>query len=146
MKDLVSDHSADALQWNGTTYRTILSTADSAGAMSIVDSHCPALSGPPRHVHAREDEIFVVLEGQVDFWLAGETIRRGPGQTAFVPRGAEHTYRTVTEVRMLTILTPGGFEGFFAEMARGGFRIPHDMPAVMESAARHHLTFTGPPI
>lgn len=146
MKDLVTDDSASTLEWNGTTYRTILSTAGSGGALSIVDSRCPALSGPPRHVHAREDEIFVVLEGEVEFWLAGQTIRRGPGETAFVPRGAEHTYRILAEARMLTILTPGGFEGFFADMARGAFRIPEDMPAVLESAGRHHLTFTGPPI
>lgn len=146
MKDLSTDPSAEALEWRGTTYRTILTTAESGGAMSIVDSRCPAESGPPRHVHAREDEIFVVLEGEVEFWLAGQTLRRGAGGTAFVPRGAEHTYRTVTEARMLTILTPGGFEGFFAEMAQGAFRIPEDMPAVVESAARHHLAFTGPPL
>lgn len=146
MKDFLGAPPADALEWNGTFYRTILSTADSGGAMSITDSRCPAHSGPPRHVHSREDEIFVVLEGEVEFWLDGQTIRRGAGQTAFVPRGAEHTYKTVTEVRMLTILTPGGFEGFFADMARGAFRIPQDMSAVMESAARHHLTFTGPPL
>ena len=146
MKDLMSHPPADALEWNGTLYRTILSTADSDGAMSITDSRCPAHSGPPRHVHSREDEIFVVLEGEVEFWLAGRTIRRGAGQTAFVPREAEHTYKTMSEVRMLAILTPGGFEGFFAEMSRSALRIPEDMPAVMESAARHHLTFTGPPL
>lgn len=146
MKDLAADAPADLLEWNGTTYRTILSTADSGGAMSIVDSLCPALSGPPRHVHAREDEAFVVLEGEVEFWLSGRTIRCGAGQAAFVPRGTEHTFRALTESRMLTILTPGGFEGFFAEMARGAFRIPEDMAEVQESAARHHLTFTGPPL
>lgn len=146
MKDLASDHSADALEWNGTTYRTILATAESGGAMSIVASRCPALSGPPRHVHHREDETFVILEGEVEFWLEGRTIRRGAGETAFVPRGAEHTYRTLAESRMLTILTPGGFEGFFAEMAQGAFRIPEDTPAVMEAARRHHLAFTGPPL
>jgi hypothetical protein len=78
--------------------------------------------------------------------LAGETVLRGACETAFVPRGVEHTFRVLSEARMLTILTPGGFEGFFAEMAAGAFRIPEDMPAVLESATRHHLTFTGPPL
>jgi hypothetical protein len=44
------------------------------------------------------------------------------------------------------ILTPGGFEGFFAEMAAGQFRMPEDMAAIEESARRHHLRFTGPPL
>jgi quercetin dioxygenase-like cupin family protein len=146
MKDFADAHSTGALEWNGTTYRTILATADTGGAMSIVESRCPALSGPPRHVHSREDETFVVLEGEVEFWLDGQLLHHRPGGTAFVPRGTEHTYRPLTDARMLVILTPGGFEGFFEEMARGAFRIPEDMGRIMERAARHHLAFTGPPL
>jgi hypothetical protein len=65
-----------------------------------------------------------------------------------VPRGREHTFRVagVSPARHLIILTPGGFEGFFADMAAGQFRIPEDMDAILESAARHDLRFTGPPL
>jgi hypothetical protein len=42
------------------------------------------------------------------------------------------------------ILTPGGFEGFFAEMAAGQFRIPKDMVEIARIAAHCQLTFTGP--
>ena len=45
-----------------------------------------------------------------------------------------------------SILTPGGFEGFFYEMAEGRFTIPDDMAAITDIAARYHLTFTGPPL
>ena len=138
----------DAIEWAGTQYRTILTTAASGGAMSIVDSITQPGYGPPRHVHHAEDETFVLLSGDTEFWLGGEIHLRGPGETFFVPRGTEHTFRvTGTKPgRHLTVLTPGGFEGFFAEMARGQFRIPEDMPAVIESAGRHNLTFTGPPL
>ena len=136
------------LNWNGTLYRTLLGPGESGGAMSIVDSLSPAHSGPPRHVHEAEDETFVILSGEVMFWLEGETFTRGPGGTVFVPRGREHTFRVISDQpsRHLVILTPGGFEGFFADMAKGNCRIPEDMPAVLESAERHHLTFTGPPL
>lgn len=137
---------AETLEWGGTTYRTILTTAETNGAISIVDSTSPARSGPPRHVHQAEDEIFVVLSGELELWVAGQTIRKGPGEAAFVPRGTEHTYKALTECRHLVILTPGGFEGFFAEMARNAYRIPDDMEPVTESAARHNLAFTGPPL
>ena len=38
------------IDWNATLYRTLLSPADTGGAMSIVDSLSPAGSGPPRHI------------------------------------------------------------------------------------------------
>jgi quercetin dioxygenase-like cupin family protein len=134
--------------WLGTTYRTILHTEDSGGAMSIVDSTGPVDSGPPRHIHDREDEIFVILTGRCLFWLEGETFERGAGETVFIPRGREHTFRVIGNApsRHLVILTPGGFEGFFSDMAAGQFRIPEDMDAVMESATRYSLRFTGPPL
>jgi hypothetical protein len=31
-------------------------------------------------------------------------------------------------------------------MAKGQFRIPQDMDNINESAARHNLEFTGPPL
>lgn len=137
-----------SLEWLGVTYRTILSPQDTGGAMSIVDSVSPAQSGPPRHVHEREDEIFVVLTGRILFWLEGKSFERGAGEAIFIPRGREHTFRVVSEEasRHLVILTPGGFEGFFADMAAGQFRIPEDMGKIGESAARHNLRFTGPPL
>jgi hypothetical protein len=53
MKD--QTQAAGTISWLGTTYRTILTTEASGGAMSIVDSEGPAGSGPPRHIHDRED-------------------------------------------------------------------------------------------
>ena len=138
----------DAIEWLGTTYRTILKSGDTGGAMSIVDSVSPPGSGPPRHIHHAEDEAFVVLTGEMEVWIEGETRFAGPGQAVFIARGREHTFRAVGDrpARHLVILTPGGFEGFFAEMAAGQFRIPEDMAEITESAARHKLEFTGPPL
>lgn len=135
-------------EWLGVRYKPILSAAATRGAMSIVDSLSPAGSGPPRHVHDREDEAFILLSGQCEFWQEGETSTKGPGEAAFIPRGREHTFRVIgTEAcRHLVILTPGGFESFFAEMAQGGFRIPEDMQQIGTTAARHSLRFTGPPL
>ena len=134
--------------WLGVDYRTILTTQDTGGALSITDSVSPPGSGPPRHVHHDADEAFVVLTGDVEFWLEGERFTRGPGQTAFIPRGKEHTFRIVSDIacRHLLVLTPGGFEGFFGEMAAGRFQIPRDMAQINTSAEKFHLTFTGPPL
>ena len=144
----MKDFQSDSIEWQGVSYRTILPTEATGGAMCIVDSVSPPMSGPPRHVHEAEDESFVVLSGEIIVWIAGETRRVGPGEAAFIPRGTEHTFQVVGDkpCRHLVILTPGGFEGFFADMAAGAYAIPTDMEAITESAARHSMRFTGPPL
>ncbi|MBB5577690.1 cupin domain-containing protein [Rhizobium paranaense] len=138
----------DTIEWLGVHYRTILATAATGGAMSIVDSFSPVGSGPPRHIHEREEETFILLSGSCEFWIEGETFTKKPGETVFVPRGTEHTFRVVgnRSSRHLVILTPGGFEGFFADMAAGQFQIPQDMDQIAKSAGRYSLRFTGPPL
>ena len=146
MKDLTQD--PDSIEWLGVTYKTILESKATGGAMSIVDSLSPVGSGPPRHVHMLEDETFVMLTGLCRVWIEGEEFTKGPNETVFIPRGKEHTFQVIGDEpsRHLVILTPGGFEGFFADMAKGQFQIPADMAQIEESAKRHNLTFTGPPL
>lgn len=108
------DLGADALNWLGTQYKTILTPEDSAGGISVTDSVSPPMSGPPRHIHHDADETFVVLTGEVGFWLDGETHIRAAGESIFIPKGKPHTFLVLSDVpsRHLVILTPGGFEGF----------------------------------
>ncbi|MBW3098524.1 cupin domain-containing protein [Pseudohoeflea coraliihabitans] len=139
---------ADAFEWLGVQYRPLLRTKDSGGAISITESLAPAGSGPPRHVHHDADETLSILTGSIEVWHEGERSVVHAGEAVFIPRGREHTFRVTSEgpARHLIILTPGGFEGFFAEMAAGQFAIPDDMPAIIESGERHQLSFTGPPL
>lgn len=137
-----------AVEWLGVYYKVLLTPEQTGGGISVVDTVSPLGSGPPRHVHHAEDETFVNLTGRIEVWLEGEIFEVGPGESAFVPRGKEHTFRVIGDgpSRHIIILTPGGFEGFFLDMAAGKFRIPEDMAAIEESASRHNLTFTGPPL
>ena len=146
MNDLMND--GDAIEWLGVRYKTILSKDETGGAMSIVDSLSPVGSGPPRHIHHEEDETFVMITGTCKVWIEGVETIAGPGESVFVPRGKEHTFKVIGDEpsRHLVILTPGGFEGFFQEMADGQFQIPEDMPAIAASSEKHHMTLTGPPL
>ncbi len=116
--------------------------------MCIVDSTSPPNSGPPRHIHNNEDETFVILTGSCRIWIEGEEQVAQAGESVFIPRGKEHTFKVTGSepCRHLVILTPGGFEGFFADMAAGQFKIPDDMTSIEESAKRHNMSFTGPPL
>ena len=142
------DRAENEVTWAGSSYKSILTTEETNRAIAIVDSTSAPDVGPPRHVHRQEDEAFVVLSGEVEFWVAGKTFRKGPGEATFIPRNTEHTFRVVsdTPARHLVILTPGGFEGFFFEMAEGNFAIPEDMERINDCATRHNLEFTSPPL
>ncbi|MGA6947802.1 MAG: cupin domain-containing protein, partial [Solirubrobacterales bacterium] len=70
-------------------------------------------------VHTSEDELFYALEGEHVIQVGDEEHRIGPGETAFGPRGVPHAQRRVVPAagRILIAVTPGGFEGFFRELA-----------------------------
>lgn len=137
-----------SVQWLGTTYRISLTAEQTQARVGIFESLDQPGYGPPRHIHNREDETFHIQSGEVEFWMDGQRRLEGPGSVVFVPRGTEHTFRVVGDLpaRMLTIMTPGGFEGFFAEMAEHNCRIPEDMDRVAAIGTRFGLTFTGPPL
>lgn len=131
--------------WNGSTYSTLLGASDTNGSMSIAYGIAAPNNGPPAHIHEAEDEIFVVLEGSMTFDVDGRRITCGPLEVAFVPRDAVHSFVTGPEgARGITILTPGGFEGFFAAMAEGNFEMPRDLEKVTAIASQFHSRIVGP--
>ena len=48
-------------------------------------------------VHA-SDELVMVVEGEVEFEISGETSRPEPGQELFIPAGALHSVRNIGAV------------------------------------------------
>ena len=65
----------------------------------------------PLHIHHREDETFIVLEGEIEFTIGGQKIDAGPGSIVFGPRGVPHSYVVRKgPSRTLFLFTPGGFE------------------------------------
>ena len=93
---------------------------DSQGDLMIVQYTAPGhFPGPAQHIHQHTDETFYVLGGTLKVTV-GETSRTiEAGGIVFVPRGVAHTFAnpTAKPVTMLIVMTPGGFEGYFREMA-----------------------------
>lgn len=99
------------LRPSAITHHTILSSLDTGAGLSLADSTWAAGTQIARHVHRDEDEVLIVLSGTVEVRIAGRAIRRGPGETAFIPRGMEHDVKAVTEARHIAILTRRSLEG-----------------------------------
>jgi quercetin dioxygenase-like cupin family protein len=60
------------------------------------------------HVHNTMDETLTVLEGQIEFNVAGKKYERPAGSVAFVPRGVHHGFanRGPARARVLILFTP----------------------------------------
>jgi mannose-6-phosphate isomerase-like protein (cupin superfamily) len=138
----------ETILWNGVSYRIVLPASASGGRLSIFETEDHPGYGPPRHIHHDADETFVLLQGHVDFLLGDVVTSYGPGETVFVPRGTLHSFcvRGTEPARMMTVMTPGGFEGFFREMAAEGLRIPQDMARIAAISAKYHQEMVGPPL
>jgi mannose-6-phosphate isomerase-like protein (cupin superfamily) len=58
----------------GDLYTILAAGEDTGGAFALIHALVPPQSGPPPHLHHREDEAFYVLEGEVTFQADGRTI------------------------------------------------------------------------
>src|SRR6185503_1185430 len=91
--------------------------SQSDGRFGIWESIEPQGTALPLHVHQREDEQAVVLEGHVTVWV-GECVHHlNAGDTVALPRGVPHAHRvTSPRARILTVASPGGFEQLFTDL------------------------------
>lgn len=102
----------------GDTYTFLVTGEQSGGSMFAMDCLLGPGGGPPPHRHLAEDELFHVYDGEVEFTVEGRTHVIAAGGSAFIPKGAAHSYLNATEcpARMLTVYTPAGMEGWFREV------------------------------
>ncbi len=133
--------------WLDSQYTITVDRQDSGGILGMFESTVPAGGGPPVHIHHNEDEVIHVLQGEYQFWLDGGISRAGPGTSVFLPRGVPHTFRIVSKTpgRNLAVLTPGGFETFFADAVAHDLRLPPDPAALETLSERYGIEFRGPP-
>ncbi len=109
--------SPQIIHYMGGDLRILVSSDDTAGAMSMIEAVSPPGRGPTWHRHSREDEVFYVVSGVAEVRVGEEVYRCEAGDRVFGPRNIFHTYRNVgdTDLKMILALTPGGFEQAFAE-------------------------------
>jgi quercetin dioxygenase-like cupin family protein len=101
----------------GDTYTILISGADTAGRYTLIDMHVPPGGGPPPHRHDFE-EMFTVLDGEIEFTFRGDRTVAAVGDTVNVPANAPHRFRNASDrpARVLCLCSPAGQEAFFAEI------------------------------
>ena len=78
---------AEPLNLIGEPTLVKVSASDSGGQLALFHLTAPPMSGPPLHVHTREDEVFYVLEGELVFEVDGARHTVSAGGTGVTTLG-----------------------------------------------------------
>jgi len=102
----------------GDVYRFLATGEETDGKYATFEAIVPPGSGPPPHIHSREEESFLVLEGEMTFQLDDERIVAGEGTFLNMPVGSLHCFKNETDktARLLISLAPAGLEKMFFEV------------------------------
>lgn len=133
-------------------FRVLVSGEEAGGRYAVIETLARQGSELPVHVHAREDELLLVLEGRLRVRLGPGEHRLASGDVLRLPRGVPHALRLDTpSARLLTIYCPGGFERYLEAVAQpaplpGAAPLPRaagppDVPRLVMNAALYGLVY-----
>jgi mannose-6-phosphate isomerase-like protein (cupin superfamily) len=152
---LIGPGDAETVDLGTLGARFLVWSEESGGGFSLVEHPIPPRSlCAPLHRHAHEDEYSYVVEGRMGAQLGDAVVFAEVGDLVFKPRGQWHTFWNAGDdpCRILEIISPGGFEHFFAEVAAGTgegddvaarYGLEFDLDSIPRLCAEHGLRFPG---
>jgi mannose-6-phosphate isomerase-like protein (cupin superfamily) len=120
--------------------RFMVWSEETGGGFSLVEHPIPPHGlVAPLHKHSREDEYSYVLEGRMGALLGDDVVQAEVGDLVFKPRNQWHTFWNAGDgpCRVLEIISPGGFEHCFDQMAAAMASRAFD-PQQMAGLAGHY--------
>jgi quercetin dioxygenase-like cupin family protein len=146
--------------------RFMIGGEETQGTFALVEHPIgPRALAAPMHTHEREDEYTYVLEGEIGVQIGEEVLIARPGDLVFKARGVPHAFWNASDepARALEIISPAGFERYFAELAplfppanqgpldeeavgavREKYGLEMDMNSIPVLAERHGLAIGAP--
>jgi quercetin dioxygenase-like cupin family protein len=143
-QSIVGPDEGRVLQVLGEAITVKIGGEQTGGRYAVIEEVSPVDSGPPLHLHRHEDEIFYVVEGEIEFQRGDQRFRAKAGSTAFLPKDVPHTFRNVgtTPSKVHVVIIPARFVGFFEDI--NALTKPTPEQAV-ELGKKYDLTFPPPP-
>lgn len=140
-----------------TLVKVKVSGETNSDGISVLEHHARYGDSPPLHIHQREDEVFIILNGEFRFVIETREHLIKEGETILAPKGIPHTYRVESSGggKWLTITTRGDFENFVKAFSRPAEK--NDLPELKELSdefkqqlsslsAKYYLEIVGPPL
>jgi quercetin dioxygenase-like cupin family protein len=139
----------------GNMMTFLVNSEQTDGAFSMTEYLSKPGNEPPAHVHTREDEFVYVLEGCIDAYIGKEVFSAGQNEGVYFPKFVPHTFTILTpHLRMLILMSPGGFEGYFRDMSEPArsLNLPEhavnygavDMDHAMRTGREYGISFLTP--
>ncbi len=103
--------------WGGIGVKFKITSEETGQAFSIVEHPVQPRTLVPPHLHHDTDEYSYVVEGQFGARIGDQILLASPGDYILKPRKIPHTFWNPTDklARLVEIISPAGFEKFFAE-------------------------------
>lgn len=125
-------------------------------SMSVVQFEAMRGFGAPLHRHEHEDELFVVLDGELRFFLDDDVLDGPTGSIAYLAAARPHTFQVVSSsATILNVTASRTHVPRFDEMVAALGVVtaeptqpeprPIDPGHVAEVCAAHGITVLGPP-
>jgi mannose-6-phosphate isomerase-like protein (cupin superfamily) len=128
---------------------------DTSGRFLFTETLLPPGAWQPLHLHRREDQCWLVLEGEMTFYVPGAEKTCRPGESAFGPMGVPHTHRVISPApaRIAEVNSPAGFEEFLIAVGQPAATLelptlpaePPDLDRIAGIARRFGIDVLGPP-
>lgn len=117
---IVLPDEARTLRLNDVLFRWGVGSEATNGALSILEVTIPPRTLIKPHTHRREDEFSLILSGPIGVRTGDRTVEDVPtGSWLIKPRSVPHAMWNVSDqpARVLEVVTPGGLEHYFEEIA-----------------------------
>ena len=100
---------------------------DTGGRFALIEARLRKGLEPPPHTHTHEDELYYLLEGDMQFVVGGKTAELKSGDCIYLPRGIAHQFKLQTDTaRILIQMAPAGLDDMFWELSKPADKI--DLP------------------
>jgi quercetin dioxygenase-like cupin family protein len=152
---LVKRDAGRTIYYAGNLMQWKLEQERSMGFCSVVEVVMRRGEEPPLHVHANEDELYYVLEGDLTFYVGRDVYDVSPGDTVVLPRKLPHAFSVSKHsgvARLLLVIWPANnLRRYFDVMGTPGTEpeLPppatdFPVPAAVEALAPHEVSILGP--
>src|ERR1051326_1275941 len=145
----------EALWFNGALGLLRTSAEQTKGRLAAIEFRAAQGFASPLHVHHGDDELFIVLAGDIRFQLGESVLEGAPGSFVYGPRNVPHSFRVdSTEARVLLVFGPAGTEELFREGGKpaASVTLPPadeqfvDRETLMKIGSAHGQDVVGPPL
>lgn len=127
-----------------------LTGEDTGGALDYFLLDILPDSGPPLHVHHKQQETLHFLSGRFRVHIDGEDTICETGAFVHFPIGCVHAFQNISDepAKVILTFTPGHTDLFFEEFSPiiRGFDGPPDPAVLAPIFAKHGWELKGPPL